>query len=314
MQSSPPTPDPEPDLDVDSDNSNWPGGWPDRSQYEDDIEDISGDPQYPGKFIMVNDNDDDGDGIPDFADGFNWDEQSGNDDDANWYESDLVPIVLELPDAIDLSAAKLYIVYESCPPGSSDGSLRLWKSWPTLPRNPAYCGSYGGGDYVGPARYSPSELGFNDTWRIVTLFVEALGPSSDLADQVITVYLDPDGTHGYYPYYWPSLDTVRLTAVRIDLDVDSDNTNGFDAPARTDCEDQIEDAASKPDLPGKFVQVNDNDDDGDGIPDFADGFNWDQQSGNDDDANWYESDLVPIVLELPDAIDLAPWGQVLISD
>ena len=103
MQSSPPTPDPEPDLDVDSDNSNWPGGWPDRSQYEDDIEDISNDPQYPGKFIMVNDNDDDGDGIPDFADGFNWDEQSGNDDDANWYESDLVPIVLELPDAIDLA-------------------------------------------------------------------------------------------------------------------------------------------------------------------------------------------------------------------
>jgi hypothetical protein len=63
MRSSPPTA-PEPDLDVDSDNSNWPGGWPDRSQYEDDIEEISNDPQYPGKLIVVNDNDDDGDGIP----------------------------------------------------------------------------------------------------------------------------------------------------------------------------------------------------------------------------------------------------------
>ena len=41
----------------------------------------SGDAGHPGKIIIVNDNDDDGDGIPDFADGFNRDGANGTADE-----------------------------------------------------------------------------------------------------------------------------------------------------------------------------------------------------------------------------------------
>ncbi len=64
-------------------------------------------------------------------------------------------------------------------------------------------------------------------------------------------------------------DTVFLSVVEVDTDVDSDNNNGFDDPARTIKEEWFEE---KPDEPGKIVSVNDGDADGDGIPDFADGY------------------------------------------
>jgi hypothetical protein len=40
---------------------------------EDNYEDVPGSSDHPGKVMGVNDNDDDSDGIPDFAEGFNWD-------------------------------------------------------------------------------------------------------------------------------------------------------------------------------------------------------------------------------------------------
>jgi hypothetical protein len=330
MRSSPPTA-PEPDLDVDSDNSNWPGGWPDRSQYEDDIEDISNDPQYPGKLIVVNDNDDDGDGIPDFADGFNlnglWEDPYCRNDDANWSESDLVPLVLEVPEPVDLSVATICISYWDSNPLScyssgdppvytpSWGPIRIWrKDWP--PRNPRSCkewdyqwGTYG--DYVRPDSYEPWQLGLSNGCRTTTLLIEGIRPSTQFGDTEILVYVDPDGCYG--PQGFAYMDAVRVTCVRIDLDVDSDNTNGFELPARTDYEDQIEDAASKPELPGKFVQVNDNDDDGDGIPDFADGFNLDDEEDNEDDQTAGEK-FVPLILEIPNPLwhlpDVAQNGEV----
>ncbi|HUT33344.1 MAG TPA: hypothetical protein VNE39_07700 [Planctomycetota bacterium] len=331
-------PPPDPDLDVDSDNTDaW--GYPDRSDYEEAIEAVVGNPQYPGRFVPVNDDDDDGDGIPDFADGYNWDGEWGNDDDTDSYcDDDVVPIVLELPEPFDPWTARVEIVYDGSPPGSQvylpgvawgvarygdppvyvpaedwGGSLRIWSAWSGCSRNPAHYGSYGGGDYVGPAPYAAWELGFSDECRTITLYVEAAKPSLFLADAGVWMFVDPDGTAGDYPYEWPYADMVRLTAVRIDLDVDSDNTNGLDDPARTDYEDQTENVVGKPEYPGKFVPVNDGDDDGDGIPDFADGFNRDAADGTDDDLTGGKR-FVRLMLEIPhplwDIPDVAQNGEV----
>jgi len=61
--------------------------------------------------------------------------------------------------------------------------------------------------------------------------------------------------------------TARLKKTCIDLDIDSDNNNAFNAPARSDEEEDIQD---DPSLPGKIIAVNNQDIDDDGVPDYAD--------------------------------------------
>ncbi len=80
---------------------------------------------------------------------------------------------------------------------------------------------------------------------------------------------------------------------KIDLKIDSDNTNGFGAPDGNATEDQMEDDQT---LPGKYVASNLGDKDGDSIPDFADGFNLLPRVVNDD-ANVNEK-FVPLKIEV----------------
>ena len=54
---------------------------------------------------MVNDKDEDEDGIPDYADRYNWDGIGGNDDDVTVGEL-FVPLVVEVPFPIDLDIAR----------------------------------------------------------------------------------------------------------------------------------------------------------------------------------------------------------------
>jgi hypothetical protein len=61
----------------------------------------------------------------------------------------------------------------------------------------------------------------------------------------------------------------RVFVSAIDLDIDSDNTDGFGLPDRTLYEDVIEYDTTRP---GKFVVVNDGDVDYDGVPNLADGY------------------------------------------
>jgi hypothetical protein len=79
----------------------------------------------------------------------------------------------------------------------------------------------------------------------------------------------------------------------VDLDVDSNNDNGVNAPDRS-----ADEEASEEDAPGKFVFVNQNDDDGDGVPDYADAEVPD------------EGNLVPLVLEVH---GVANWEQVTVE-
>jgi hypothetical protein len=115
-------------------------------------------------------------------------------------------------------------------------------------------------------------------------------------------------------------DTVKFTVVKIDADVDSDNTNGVapygpDAPAPSppptpppsNAEDRIEE---RPGLPGVLVVLNNDDDDGDHFVDWADGFNWaDGQDGrpnkSDDNQNPQENDFVEMRVTLDGPVDPA---------
>jgi WD40 repeat protein len=111
------------DVDVDSDNNNGLD-LPDRSPEEEAVENVDGE---PGKILVVNSGDTDNDGIPDYAD----------------FDSGrrFVPMVIQLPDDIDLATAQIKITYPESDPTMIDinssvspavhtpaeGYLRIWK-------------------------------------------------------------------------------------------------------------------------------------------------------------------------------------------
>ena len=301
------------DLDIDSDNNNGTAN-PDHNAYEDQIEDIADDPDYPGKYLDVNGNDDDNDGVPDFADGFDLDGQQGNADDANANEY-FARVVLCLPDPIDRDIATVRLTYDASDPAAvvaagdpvtytlpTSGKLRLWTKNGYESRNKnSVSDPQSPGDYVPPGDHDATALGFSTYGGLVTFYVEGTQASHAIADQRLLVEIDPDGLVG--PLSFVPHDAVRITVLGVDLDIDSDNDNALDAPDRSAYEDQIEDTANNPAYPGKVLEPNDNDDDSDGIPDFADGFNFDGQAGNADDQNASE-DFAQLVLEVPAPISL----------
>jgi hypothetical protein len=124
-----------------------------------------------------------------------------------------------------------------------------------------------------------------------SLSVQALKVSESPGDIRIEVMADPDGDEG--PRGFELTDAVRFTGVKIDLDADSDNTNGTGTPDRSPEEEEIEREA-----PGKYVVLNDDDDNEDGRPDLA-------ESGA---AVAGEDDLVPVVL---DFTQLGPYREGL---
>lgn len=187
------------DLDVDSDNNNEFKS-PDRSAAEDEIED---DTNKPGKIIVVNDDDSDADGIPDFAD------FSSPGDDK------FVPLVLEIPASVDVNLAQVQLGYSASDPAgvfqdtqtppmwqpSGGGHIRIWKKKGNESRTVP-------GDYLAPGNYTAAQLGFTDTIRVITNYVEGIRPSATKADQRISVNLDVNGTLN-------TSDAVRLTCIKI---------------------------------------------------------------------------------------------------
>jgi len=220
------------DLDVDSDNDN---GFvaPDRNTVEDDIED---DATKLGKCLGVNNDDSDGDGVPDFADGFDWDGVAGNADDIST-KDEFVQLVLEVSSPVDLTASSIRLTYSasdpsgvstSCTPtvwSTASGHLRIWKKIGDQSRNKASCDASSPGDYVPPQVYSDlSKLGLSESTRTVTLYVEGITNSSTIGDQQIMVELDPDGSGGVAG--WTALDAVRMTVVKVDITAIWPESNG----------------------------------------------------------------------------------------
>lgn len=127
-----------------------------------------------------------------------------------------------------------------------------------------------------PVYYTHEDFGFDPgVGGTITLWVEALRPSVTLGDRAVTLqavyneqHTDAQGnTATLLPYSYVESKLIPMTVLDIDLDIDSDNDNGFGLPSRNDYEDMLED---NPTLPGKFIAVNDDDSDGDGLIDWAD--------------------------------------------
>ena len=172
----------------------------------------------------MNDGDKDGDGIPDFADGFDFDGTGGTDDDSNTSEQ-FVPLVLELSDAIDLDVAEVKITYDDSDPADvthqgtppvyapGEGTLRIWKNDGSEDRNKNSAkDAQNPGDYVPSDTFAASQLGLSGQTRTVTLYVEAVAASASVADLRIAVEVDPDGDG---PAGFIAQDAVRVTAVNV---------------------------------------------------------------------------------------------------
>lgn len=121
--------------------------------------------------------------------------------------------------------------------------------------------------------------------------IQAVGPSQ--LSFTIKVKDDSALTNAY-DIYDNTGHHVFITVMEADLDIDSNNDNGLAFPARDSSEDQIEGDTSKI---GKVIPMNHNDDDHDGIPDYAD-----FEVGGDGDKS-----LIPIVFEVKPSVD---WTKV----
>ena len=226
------------DLDIDSNNDN---GFeePDCSRGEDHIEEEDGSPETPGKVMGVNDWDADGDDIPNFADGFSTGVFDNTSEDAG---GQFVPVIIEFAPSLDLEKTYVTFTYsESDPHGvkradgrlegtyiytAAEGHMRLWTKNGEESRNPA--GVNQGGDLVrSGSKYKASDLG---SGHEMALYVEAVNPSSELADQSIkvscTAYDEEDKP------FASGEDTVKVTIVKINMGVDGnrDTKIKFDDP------------------------------------------------------------------------------------
>ncbi len=194
------------DLDADSDNDNGLAN-PAGSPAEDLVENSS-----PGKILIASLGDTDGDLIPDFADGFDFDAGAAAKDDASTHN--FVPLVLRLPEPTDPAVARIRFDYEGAAPlltMTTDNDpllphfssaaplhpLRLWRKDGNQPRN---AHEVPAGDFIESITYfNASDLGFTNNNREVVLYLESIGGSTTWGDQSVEVLLDYDGI-GPTPY------------------------------------------------------------------------------------------------------------------
>ncbi|MCR4317291.1 MAG: hypothetical protein NUW37_13210, partial [Planctomycetes bacterium] len=225
------------DLDIDTDNNDATK----RTLVEDRDEDRI-DPAVNGKIILVNNDDNDFDGIQDWADGFNRVEATmahadydrngvlsaeeratSEKDDENTVEI-FTLIQIEFSPGTIRTNAHFRIEYdESDPDGMADMlhpddvSLRIWAK----PGNEARSSS-AINDPAGVGDFIPSEHVF--TWdelsaratingNVVHLWIEGVKPSTKRADLRILVQMDPD-MEG--PLNFIDLDAIRLTSIMIE--------------------------------------------------------------------------------------------------
>jgi hypothetical protein len=219
-------------IDIDSDNDNAFAD-PAQTKYEDWMENQDG---KPGKVIVANDDDGDGDGVIDYADGYNWDANNAADNTPPGAAQGekFVPVILHLPAGLTPANAFYRIEYDMALPGldvgdASKGRLRLWtkdgsvaRDWHHFYFNP--------GDLVyanppGPQYYYTWSQLSALNWHTgaggsqwARLYVEGVLPSTGVAANPITFKIDPDGAG---PLGWLD-DTVRTTVTQLAFVADGD--------------------------------------------------------------------------------------------
>ncbi len=259
------------DVDVDSDNTNTDAPYgPDAADpmTEDRIEEKAGE---PGRFVLLNNDDDDQDGILDLDDGYNKNGTPDPDDrtykDGTHKEDDFVMLKVKIaPTSIDLDPNKAWVqvAYSAASPDPAvpmSGRIRLWKRLGDEPRDRRSALSTGQGDWIAPGEYTDlkrlmpwdpnlqPDPGNPTATHEMTFYIEGVQTSQALGDVKITFKLDPDG-EGPAPYV--HMDTVQVTVVDINIETNSDNSTDGDIDAY---DNMIED-----EFPGRAMWPNaDND-------------------------------------------------------
>lgn len=194
-------------------------------------QDTADDPSLSGKVIAVNSSDKDGDGIPDFADGYSlYPDQPDSQTPPTADEgAGFVPMRLRLPAGVNAAQAQLQFSYDASEPNSNGverdgsgtdsdpyvykplgGSLRLWAKDESQQRNPQDI--LDGGDWIRPDETFPASSLMSG--QSVVLYVEAVRPSVSLADLRITCTLTDNGLTAADD----NVKSVRLTAFDTQLD------------------------------------------------------------------------------------------------
>lgn len=226
--------------------------------------------------------DGDGDGIPDFADGYNRDPGCSNDDVSVTSRFGLW--TLELPLQLDAAQTWVEVVYSASDPlgvtrdeglyCAPTGALRVWHRRGQEPRDARSIKE--NGDYVPPGVYRARDLGFVSSTNRVRLYVEGVRPASD---EPITARYATNTRD------WCCLDAVNAYPVRMDLVPDVNHDRAIDAddlvlrdkqgPFRfwiNDDRDQGDEAEGDSDLPGQTQRANGRDDVVNGRNDLVDFF------------------------------------------
>jgi hypothetical protein len=203
------------DLVIDSDNNDGYGD-PSGGINEINKEDEAG---WPGKALALNELDRDGDGTPDFADGY--DSGCGAVSHALPLKSAVfVPMMLKIPASVNKNIATVSFTSGTATDVFSNpekvvqtgngtstspfvcsitdkGKIRIWTRNGTSLRSKLACPA---GDWVQPNNpILVSDLPIPDSKGNIKLFVEAVQGSKNLGDVVIKVELDPDGSTGLEP-------------------------------------------------------------------------------------------------------------------
>ena len=149
-----------------------------------------------GKLLELNIGDVNENAVPDFAEF-----------DYGAVDHQFVPVILTLPDEMNLSSGRIVFKYDGSNPLNitqkvdtetqqnyyqpATGALRLWTKNANETRNPLpYTKVSGEGHYIEPDKvYFASDLGFNngEKGRIKVLYLEALLASSDRGDVAIKI-------------------------------------------------------------------------------------------------------------------------------
>lgn len=178
-------------------------------------EDIGNSLTQPGQLIAVNDVGGGAEGKPGYAD---FSGAAGR---------RFVRLQVALPAVADPEEASVLINYSASDPGQIEesgvtglrflpgGHLRLWRADGNQSRNPV--SARAGGDYFEPGAYTLAQLPASGVF-----YVEAVRPSSDIADQRIVMQLDPNGLGAAFE------DAVRLTV----YDQNWEDTYAIDADYR----------------------------------------------------------------------------------
>jgi hypothetical protein len=170
------------DLDVDSDDDDRLDP-PERDDYEDRIE------LNRPKPIVVNSNDTDHDGVPDYADGFGL---GGLDTTQAGIDSKrFTPLVIQIPADVPLHSMRLSVIYAASDPKLMGvdfarpevGSMRIWTKNANEIRSlkPVTAG----GDFLADGEVADlTKLGFSDSKREVTLYVEGVRTTDGRSEQI----------------------------------------------------------------------------------------------------------------------------------